>query len=296
MYDVKAIYEAYTIQEAIKLRKEHPDAKIIGGGSDVLIGIRDGKEAGVELISIYLCDQLRGISLLENGDLKIGALTSFSHITQNELIQKYCPTLGEAVDTAGGPQLRNIATIGGNISNGVPSSDSSTTLMAYDAIVVLEGEDGVREIPVTEFYLGFGKVDIRPTEIVTALIIKKESYEGYYGNYFKYAMRNAMDIATSTCSVSVKFKDNTSIIENIRAAYGVAGPIPKRVVIAEEAFKSKELTEETMKEFAKKALEELNPRDSWRASKALRTQILYEITLRCLKSISSKYKGGQNAH
>ncbi|MGO3017537.1 MAG: xanthine dehydrogenase subunit XdhB [Anaerococcus sp.] len=294
MYDTKAIYEAYTIKEAIKLKKEHPEAKFIGGGSDVLIKIREGKLAGEELISIYLCDELRGVSLLDNGDLRIGALTSFTHITNNELVQKYCPTLGEAVDTAGGPQLRNIATIGGNVCNGVPSADSSTTLFAYDAIIELEGEKGVREVPIKDFYLGFGKVDLRETELMTSLRIKKESYEGYYGHYFKYAMRNAMDIATSSCSVSVKLKDG-NIIEDIRAAYGVAGPVPLRAFDAENSVKGKELTEETMKEFAKSALKELSPRDSWRASKALRTQILYEITLRCLQDIDAKYKGGQDA-
>ncbi|MDD7305012.1 MAG: xanthine dehydrogenase FAD-binding subunit XdhB [Peptoniphilaceae bacterium] len=294
MYDVKTIYEANTIKEAIELKKEHPQAVFIGGGSDVLIKIREGKLAGAELISIYLCDKLRGVSLMENGDLRIGALTSFSHITANDLVKKYCPTLGEAVDTAGGPQLRNIATIGGNVCNGVPSADSSATLFAYDAVIELEGENGKRYVDITDFYLGFGKVYLRPSEIMTAVIIKKQSYENYYGHYFKYAMRNAMDIATSSCSISVKFKED-NVIESIRAAYGVAGPTPVRVFEAENAFKGKVLTEETMKEFAKEALKELSPRDSWRASKALRTQILYEIAIRCLKDIDKQHKGGVNA-
>lgn len=294
MYDIKAIYEAYTIKEAIQLKKEHPEAKFIGGGSDVLIKIREGKLAGEELISIYLCDELRGISLLDNGDLRIGALTSFSHITQNDLVQKYCPTLGEAVDTAGGPQLRNIATIGGNVCNGVPSADSATTLFAYDAIIEVQGEEGKREIPIKDFYLGFGKVDLGPTEIMTSLRIPKESYDGYYGHYYKYAMRNAMDIATSSCSVSIKFgKDST--VEDVRAAYGVAGPVPLRVYQVEESLRGKKLTEETIKEFAQNALKELSPRDSWRASKALRRQILFEITRRCLQNIDQKHKGGQDA-
>lgn len=294
MYDIKAIYEAYTIEEAIKLKKEHPEAKFIGGGSDVLIKIREGKLAGSELISIYLCDELRGVSLLENEDLRIGALTSFSHVTENELIKKYCPTLGEAVDTAGGPQLRNIASIGGNVCNGVPSADSATTLFAYDAVIELEGEEGKREVPIKDFYLGFGRVDLRPTEIMTSLRIPKESYEGYYGHYYKYAMRNAMDIATSSCSISLKFKEG-NIVEDVRAAYGVAGPVPLRVFEAEKNLKGKELTKEAINEFAKNALKELSPRDSWRASKALRRQILFEITRRCLENIDEKHKGGHHA-
>lgn len=295
MYDIKKVYEAYTIEDIIKLRQAHPKAILIGGGSDVLIKIREGKMAGSELISIYLCDELRGIDILDDGSLRVGALSSFTTITENELVQKCCPTLGEAVDTAGGPQLRNIATIGGNLSNGVPSADSATTVLAYDAIIELQGANGVREVPANEFYLGFGKVDIKADEVLTAIKIKKESYENYHGHYFKYAMRNAMDIATSSCSVNIKLSDN-NIVEDARAAYGVAGPTPTRVFEAENWFKGKEFNDENMKEFAKKALDELAPRDSWRASKALRTQLLYEICYRSLKEIEVKYKGGQNAH
>lgn len=295
MYDIKKIYEAYTVDDIIKLRREHPNALIIGGGSDVLIGIRDGSLAGCELISIYLCDELRGVSMDEDGTLRIGALTSFTDITNSELIQKYCPTLGDAVDTAGGPQLRNIATIGGNISNGVPSADSATTVQAYDAIIELQGLNGIREVHARDFNIGFGKVDIKDDEVLTAIKIEKESYEGYKGHYFKYAMRNAMDIATSACSVNVKLKEG-NIVEDIRAAYGVAAPVPRRVFMAEDWFKGKEFTDENMKKFAEKALDELSPRDSWRASKALRSQLLYEIAYRSMKNIEEQFKGGQNAH
>ena len=117
MYDIKALYEAENVQDAIRLLTEHPQAQIIAGGSDVLVQIREGKRAGVELVSIYGLDELRGVSLEEDETLRIGSLTSFSHITKNELIQKYIPVLGEAVDMVGGPQIRNIGTIGGNTCN-----------------------------------------------------------------------------------------------------------------------------------------------------------------------------------
>lgn len=122
MYDIKALYEAENVQDAIRLLTEHPQAQIIAGGSDVLVQIREGKRAGAELVSIYGLDELRGVSLEEDETLRIGSLTSFSHITKNELIQKYIPVLGEAVDMVGGPQIRNIGTIGGNTCNGVTSA------------------------------------------------------------------------------------------------------------------------------------------------------------------------------
>lgn len=288
MYDIKKMYEAYTVDEAIKLKKEHPDASFIAGGSDVLVKIREGKMAGLELISLQLIDELKGVSMEEDKTLRIGALTSFSHITADPLIKKYCKTLGEAVDTAGGPQLRNIATIGGNICNGAPSADSAATVLAYDSIIEVKGEDGVREIPIKDFYVGFATVDLKETEVMTAVKIKKESYENYFGHYFKYAMRNAMDIATSSCSCNVKFEDN--VVKDVRVAYGVASSTPIRAPKAEESLKGLELTDNNINVFAKNCLDELSPRDSWRASKALRKQVLYEITVRSLKEIRKEHE------
>ncbi len=130
MYDMKALYQAGSVEEAVALRLEHPEAQIIAGGSDVLVQMREGKRAGAELISIYGIDTLRGVSMEPDGTLRISSLTSFSHITKAPLIQKYINVLGEAVDQVGGPQIRNIGTIGGNTCNGVTSADSASTLFA----------------------------------------------------------------------------------------------------------------------------------------------------------------------
>ena len=104
MYDMKALYQAASVEEAVALRLEHPEAQIIAGGSDVLVQMREGKRAGAELISIYGVDALRGVSMEPDGTLRIGSLTSFSHITRDPLIQKYINVLGEAVDQVGGPR------------------------------------------------------------------------------------------------------------------------------------------------------------------------------------------------
>lgn len=147
MYDIKALYEASSVNEAIELMRQHPEAKIIAGGSDVLIKLREGKLAGCELISIFGIDALSGISMDEDGTLRILPLTSFSHITKDPLINEHIKVLGEAVDMVGGPQIRNIGTIGGNISNGVTSADSASTLHAWDAIVELTSAEGCKAAP-----------------------------------------------------------------------------------------------------------------------------------------------------
>ena len=155
MYDMKALYQAASVEEAVALRLEHPAAQIIAGGSDVLVQMREGKRAGAELISIYGIDALRGVSMEPDGTLRIGSLTSFSHITRDPLIQKYINVLGEAVDQVGGPQIRNIGTIGGNTCNGVTSADSASTLYAWDAIVEITGPEGPKKQDAKRFSMAW---------------------------------------------------------------------------------------------------------------------------------------------
>ncbi len=292
MYDIKALYEAESVEHAIRLLIEHPEAQIIAGGSDVLVQMREGKRAGKELVSIYGLDEMRGVSYEADGAIRIGSLTSFSHITRDPIIQKHINVLGEAVDMVGGPQIRNIGTIGGNTCNGVTSADSASTLHAWDAVVEITGPDGVRRIPIHDFYIKAGVVDLRPGEIQTAIIIPKEAYEGYYGHYIKYAMRNAMDIATTGCSVNVRLSADKKTIEDARIAYGVAGPVPMRAPSAEKAAEGKPVSEETVKVFAETVLEDINPRDSWRASKAFRQHIAVVLAKRALKE-SIRLAGGE---
>ena len=293
MYDMKALYEAASVENAIALRLEHPEAQIIAGGSDVLVQMREGKRAGKELISIYGLDELRGVTIDEDENIRIGSLTSFSHITRDPIIQKYINVLGEAVDQVGGPQIRNIGTIGGNTCNGVTSADSASTLHAWEAIVELTGRNGIRRLPIKDFYIRAGQVDIRAEEgeIQTAILIPKESYENCFGHYIKYAMRNAMDIATLGCSVNVRLSPDKKTIARARIAYGVAGPVPMRCPSAEEAAKDKPLTLETAQDFSLAVLKDIHARDSWRASKAFREHIAVEMAKRCLIE-SIKRAGG----
>ena len=289
---MKALYEAENVEDAIRLLQEHPEAQIIAGGSDVLVQMREGKRAGKELVSIYMIDEMRGVSYEEDGAIRIGSLTSFSHITKDPIIQKHINVLGEAVDMVGGPQIRNIGTIGGNTCNGVTSADSASTLHAWDAVVEITGPEGVRRIPIKDFYIKAGVVDLKPAEIQTAIIIPKESYEVYYGHYIKYAMRNAMDIATTGCSVNVKLSEDKKTIKDVRIAYGVAGPVPMRAPSAEQVAKGKPVTKEVVKEFAKAVLEDINPRDSWRAAKDFRQHIAVVLAKRALTE-SIRLAGGE---
>ena len=283
MYDIGKFYQAADVEDAVRALVEDPEAVVISGGSDVLIKIREGKLAGCSLVSIHGIKELEGIRMEEDGTIVIGPATTFSHITNNDIIQKHIPMLGDAVDMAGGPQLRNIGTIGGNVCNGVTSADSASSLCCLAADLVLKGPDGVREVPISQWYTGPGRTVRNHDEVLTAIRIKKENYQGYGGQYIKYGKRNAMEIATRGCAVSVKLTEDKKHIQDLRLAYGVAAPTPIRCHTTEEAVKGMETGEALAQAVGKGALEEVNPRSSWRASREFRLQLVEELGRRAVK-------------
>ena len=292
MYDIKALYEAVSPEDAVSLLTEHPEAIIIAGGSDVLIKIREGRLAGKELVSIYGLDELRGVTKEDDGTIRIGSLTSFSHIHRDPIVQKHIAVLGEAVNMVGSPQVRAIGTVGGNTCNGVTSADSASTLCALDAIVEILGPEGKRTVPLTEFYAGPGRVHLEHNEIQTALLIPKESYTGYKGCYIKYGMRNAMEIATTGCSVNVKLSQDKKTIRDIRIGYGVAAPVPIRARNAEEELRGLPVAPETIERCGEAVLKDVTPRDSWRAAKDFRLHLCSTLAKRALTE-AIKRAGGE---
>lgn len=292
MYDFKAIYRPSTVAEAIQLLAEHAGSLVLAGGSDILIKIREGRLAGAELVSIYELDCLRGISLAEDGSIRILPLTSFSHVERNPIIQAHIPVLASAVGMVGGPQIRNIGTIGGNICNGVTSADSASTLKALDAELEITGPNGLRRISIHDFYQGPGKVALAPAELLTCIVIPKESYENCFGAYLKYAMRSAMDIATLGCSVNVRLAEDLRHISRLRIAYGVASATPMRCLETEQAACGALVQPALIEQLQTGIEREIMPRTSWRASKEFRTHIARELVKRAFVA-SVQAAGGE---
>ena len=282
MYDIENYYNAKSVGEAAALLKEHPDTRIISGGSDVLIKIREGKMAGTSLVCIRDIKEIQDVSKKDNGDIYIGAGTTFSHITNDPIIQECIPVLGEAVDQVGGPQIRNIGTIGGNICNGAVSADSAPTVFSLNALLCIEDGNGGRTVPVKEFYLGPGRVDLKRGEILTHVIIPAKEYQGYHGHYIKYSMRKAMDIATLSCSVVSRVDTEKNVLEDVRITFGVAAPVPFRCEKTEAVLKGMSVSEELYQTIEESVRQEISPRDSWRASREFRLQIGGEIAKRAL--------------
>lgn len=290
MYDIETLYEATSVEDACRALAEDPQAIVIAGGTDVLVKVRGGKLAGAHLVSIHnLHDELDGVTLADDGTVEIGPITWFHHVTTSPVIQATVPTLGEACDTPGGPQLRVSGTIGGNVCNAATSADSASTLFAYGALLDVVSTRGKRTIPIEEWYAGPGRSYRERDEVLVKIRIPRDHYEGFTGHYFKYGKRRALEIATMGCCCLVKLAADKSTIEDIRLAFGVAAPTPMRATGAEDAVRGLPVAE-AVKKIGELAQAETHPRDSWRASKDFRLQLIGEMSRRSL--IEAARKGG----
>lgn len=283
MYDLNSCYLAKSVDDAIRALEANSDAVVISGGTDVLIKVREGKLTGCDLVSIHELEALKGIRMVADQSIVIGSASTFSQVVNNPIIQKHLPMLGEAADQVGGPQIRNMGTIGGNICNGVTSADCGAPLCAMNAVLETEGREGMRRIPIGEWYAGPGITVRKHEEILTGIRISKEDYQGYAGHYIKNGKRDAMEIATLGCAVWLKLSEDKKGLEDIRLAFGVAAPVPVRCRNTEEQLRGRELSPKLFEMIGKGALEEVNPRSSWRASREFRLHLAEELAKRAFR-------------
>ncbi len=281
MFNFKGYTKAGSVQEAIQLLAQNPEAHLIAGGTDMLVKLHKGKAQFDHLVDIHDIAELNYITQNDAGDIIIGPLACFTDVAESELIRKHIPVLSQAVLTIGGPQVRNMATIGGNLCNGVPSADSATPLIALNAAVTIEGQDGSRQMPLESFFLGPSQVALEQHEILTAITIAHDNYADYFGHFHKYAMREAMDISTIGCSAVCKIKDGT--LQDLRLAFGVAAPVPIRCKGTEDKVRDRKITPKLLTDIAKSVSADVRPRTSWRAAKDFRLQIITTLAHRVVE-------------
>lgn len=272
MFPIDQYHRASSVEHACTLLAENPGSKLIAGGTDVLIRLREGKTGFGFLVDIHDLDELTGITHTPDGALQIGSGFTFTRLINYLQNDGLLPALVEGASSIGGPQVRNMATLGGNVCNGAPSGDSAAPLLVFDAKVTLQSSEGTREVLVEEFYAGPGKVHLEPDEIVTTFTIPPQSLKNTGSHFYKYAMRKAMDIATIGCAAACRIEDNC--IQSLRLAYTVAAPVPKRCRVLEEQAIGQPVSRKLISDIASMVLEELSPRNSWRASKDFREHII----------------------
>ncbi|MBQ8999870.1 MAG: xanthine dehydrogenase FAD-binding subunit XdhB [Clostridium sp.] len=280
MFDIKEIKEPKSLEEALKVLDSNTKLKIISGGTDVLIKLHHGKFNDAELLTIKNLDTLRDIKVLEDNTISIGANVTFSDIFRSEVINNNIPILSEAAVSMGGPQIRNMATIGGNICNGAVSADSAPALFSLNAELKLKSLNNERIVKITEFYDGPGKVKIQRNEILTEILIKEENYKNKKGRYIKFANRKALDISMLGVALLYEIEDNS--FKDLRISLGVASPTPIRCKNAENFAIGKGVTNEVINKVAELAKMDSNPRNSWRGSRDYRLHLISTLIKRIL--------------
>lgn len=232
------------LEEVLRLLKEHgPKATLIAGGTDVMVKIRNTKKAPEVLVSIRGLKDLRYIE--KKSDYHIGALTTHRMLEQSELVRTELSALHDGASRVGSVQVRNVATVGGNICNAAPSADTAGPLLVFDALVFMEGPEGKRSVPINEFFTGTYKTVLKKDEVLTEIKIPGEM-EHFGSAYWKHSRRKAMNLPILGISVSLKLDDE--IITDTRIALTVAAPTPVRAYKAEDFLRGEPLSDEALNE------------------------------------------------
>ena len=284
-YDYK---KPESLEEVFSLIKEYgPKATLIAGGTDVIVNIRNTKKAPEVLISLRGLKDLRYIK--KNKGYHIGALTTHRMLELSELVKTELSALYDGASRIGSVQVRNVATIGGNICNAAPSADTAGPLLVLDTQVVLEGLKGRRSVPSYEFFTGTYKTVRKQDEVLVEFQIPAEM-EHFGSAYWKHSRRKAMNLPVLGIAVSLKLDDET--ITDARIGLTVAAPTPVRAYNAEEFLKGKPLTDEVLREAGKISAspECCSPRDSLRGVAWYRREIIEVYVARMARLAAENIK------
>ncbi len=216
--------KAQTLDEAVNiLDDKENEAKIVAGGTDLLVSIHNESEELKGLNYILDISSVKGLEIIEDNEdyLKLGALCTHSEIIDSVLINEKLPILRKAAQTIGSTQIRNRGTVGGNINNSSPAADLITPLIALGAAVVLHSSNGKRELPLSEFITGPYQNSRKENEILTAVKVPYLPTD-YYNNYQKVQRRQAVAIARINLTVLTNIEKNK--FKDIRIAFGSATP------------------------------------------------------------------------
>jgi carbon-monoxide dehydrogenase medium subunit len=269
-----------SVEEAIRLLTQYGEsAKPLAGGTDLLIQMKHGLALPRHLVSLNHISELADI--IEDDVLKIGALATHSKIVKYPLIESRFPILFGALSQIGSHQIRNVATIGGNICNAAPSADSLPALLALEARLCLKGPQGKREIDLEGFLIAPGQTAIQPGEILTSILLPFPSRFSA-GMYIKHTRRGALDLPIIGVAVQCTFGPDFENIEKACIGLGVAAPTPIRARAAEAFLAGKPVKEEILKEAGRIASQEAKPRDSWRGSASYRSEMIRVLVGRAI--------------
>jgi CO/xanthine dehydrogenase FAD-binding subunit len=251
-----------TLDEALGLKAEHPDAVPIEGGTDVMVELNFDRARPTTILNLNEVAELKGWSR-ENGTLRLGASLTYTEAMEAPLRDEL-PALAEASRTVGSPQIRNRGTLGGNLGTASPAGDALPPLLVEGAEVELASRRGVRRLPLSDFVVGPKRNALEPDELILAVVLRPS---GARQTFMKVGPRNAMVIAV--CSLALVADRERG---ELRASFGSAGPVPGLVMAPIDQREG----------FPDLVAEAASPIDDVRGTAAYRRHALRVLTKRAL--------------
>jgi carbon-monoxide dehydrogenase medium subunit len=258
-------------------------AKILAGGTDLLIQLSLESSPEIVLISLRDIEELRQIKETAEGEIFVGAMVKHAEAAQSPLVNQYFPTLAKASHWVGSPSIRSLATLGGNICNASPSADTALPLLAYDAKVIIVSLSGEKAINAEDFFTGPSTTILNTGEILKGFLLRPKS--GWVGDYEKLGLRKAMEIAIVNVCVAMAI-DEHKRCSGIRIALGAVAPTPIRAEKAESILKDKRITPELIQKCAEIAVEETNPISDIRASADYRKKMVHFLVKKMVSGLA----------
>jgi len=273
-------FEPQTVKEAVVLLGQYKrGAKLLAGGTDLMVGMKEGFVKPRYLINLKTIKELDKIVYSKKEGLSVGSLTTWTDILSSRAILQYYPILREAASLIGCYQIRNRGTIGGNICHASPSADSAPALMVYGAQCVISGSRRERVIPIEEIFCGVQKTSLKPEEILTGFRIPTPDPKSK-GCYLKFSPRKAMDLPIVGVAALIWTANGT--FEGVRIALGAVAPTPIRARRAEKFLVGKPINDESIRKAAEEAVNESKPITDWRASREYRLGLVRELTCQAI--------------
>jgi carbon-monoxide dehydrogenase medium subunit len=272
--------EPLSLREAITILSKVEGAKILAGGTDVIVSMREGKIAPRHIVNIKRIPGLDTVDLGKGGELNIGALVTVGEIETSVIVRNAFPIIADAAHQLGSFQVRNRATVGGNLCNSSPSADLAPPLIALGAVAKIVGPKGRRSVKLEDFFTGPGKTVLSKSEILTGLRVPKPP-ENSCGAFLKHGPRQCMDIATVNAAVMVTLKEK--ICKEAKIVLGAVAPIPMRAKQAEEEIRGRPLEGNVIHKAGQSAAKECVPISDVRGSVEYRREIVNVLVTRLLQ-------------
>ncbi len=283
-------YEPTTLSEALEVLAHEGEAGApLAGGTDLLLQLRRGARSYRSVINIKYVPGLDGIQWDDHDGLTFGALATFRAIETDATVGSKYPALTEAARVVAGVQLRNLATIGGNLGNASPSADSVPPLVALRATATIASSDGERTLPVEQCLTGPGTTVLQPGEIFTAIHIPSPT-PGQGSAYARFGPRSAMDIGIASVAVSVTV-DSDGRCSNARISCGAVSPVPMRATEAEATLEGGLLTDALCGHAGELAANAVQPITDIRGTAEYRRALVEVLTKRMVQVAASRASG-----